>query len=409
MVTPVTGPISGSFYGGFVGLPKGWQYNVWRKYRQKMPIDRPLPYWKVSRQSYYAYSNLTSGNCYNWKQTAQDPGYTGTLGYYDVLADVDFENRHGLVTRSLNAAGESFRGAIGEQAEWMVNALQYNQSLEMVSKAMMKLRKFTKAVKRGNFDEAFRQFSPVHRTRAMAHYRSSGGRPTAFAQSGGGVDVGGSLSNVGAAWLTYSYGVKPLVQDVYNGIDIITRKPENRFWPKPGKGYDERILTESYTYTTNTFVKLRERMRVQAKCGGIVVITNPNVFALSSLGLTNPVAWAWELIPFSFVVDWFVNVGDVLSSMVPDLGFRVEKPWSSYKVITELDGICTFDGAATPPLDHQFAQVKRRIFALKRFDSLPPVKLVVKRNWLTSLPRALNASSLLAVQLKPGYKGPGRH
>jgi len=32
-------------------------------------------------------------------------------------------------------------------------------------------------------------------------------------------------------------------------------------------------------------------------------------------GLTNPLALAWEVIPYSFVCDWWINVGDVLASL----------------------------------------------------------------------------------------------
>lgn len=37
--------------------------------------------------------------------------------------------------------------------------------------------------------------------------------------------------------------------------------------------------------------------------------------SLSRLGLTNPALLAWELVPFSFVADWFVNIGDCLQSL----------------------------------------------------------------------------------------------
>lgn len=37
----------------------------------------------------------------------------------------------------------------------------------------------------------------------------------------------------------------------------------------------------------------------------------------SSLGLDNPALIAWELTPLSFVFDWFINVGDYLTGLLP--------------------------------------------------------------------------------------------
>lgn len=44
-------------------------------------------------------------------------------------------------------------------------------------------------------------------------------------------------------------------------------------------------------------------------------------------GLANPIEAAWELVPFSFIVDWFVNIGDTLSAWVPDYGLKALSSW----------------------------------------------------------------------------------
>lgn len=41
----------------------------------------------------------------------------------------------------------------------------------------------------------------------------------------------------------------------------------------------------------------------------------------AALGLTNPASVAWELVPFSFVVDWFAPVGDWLNALDATLGY----------------------------------------------------------------------------------------
>jgi hypothetical protein len=45
------------------------------------------------------------------------------------------------------------------------------------------------------------------------------------------------------------------------------------------------------------------------------------------LGLVNPASFIWEAIPFSFLVDWFANVGEFLSNLYPFPGAVVERPY----------------------------------------------------------------------------------
>jgi hypothetical protein len=51
-------------------------------------------------------------------------------------------------------------------------------------------------------------------------------------------------------------------------------------------------------------------------------VVNNHYASAQSVGLTNPLLIAWELIPLSFVADWFVNVSDKLESLDVWLGKR---------------------------------------------------------------------------------------
>lgn len=57
----------------------------------------------------------------------------------------------------------------------------------------------------------------------------------------------------------------------------------------------------------------------------------------SRLGFLNPIALAWELIPYSFVVDWFINVGESLQNLdaftgVKRVGIHRTTTTSSYAI-----------------------------------------------------------------------------
>jgi hypothetical protein len=48
---------------------------------------------------------------------------------------------------------------------------------------------------------------------------------------------------------------------------------------------------------------------------------------MSQLGMANPLSLAWELLPYSFVVDWFLPIGQFLSSLDYALGLEFRYGW----------------------------------------------------------------------------------
>jgi hypothetical protein len=58
-------------------------------------------------------------------------------------------------------------------------------------------------------------------------------------------------------------------------------------------------------------------------------ISNPNAFLAQRLGLTNLPSVLWELVPWSFVVDWWVNVGGFIASLDDLLGVTVSRGFNS--------------------------------------------------------------------------------
>lgn len=49
-------------------------------------------------------------------------------------------------------------------------------------------------------------------------------------------------------------------------------------------------------------------------------VANKNARLIERAGLSNPLSLAWELVPFSFVTDWFVPIGPVLDAMQAPAG-----------------------------------------------------------------------------------------
>lgn len=65
-----------------------------------------------------------------------------------------------------------------------------------------------------------------------------------------------------------------------------------------------------------------------------VYIDNPNLALANQLGFVNPATVAWELVPFSFLVDWFVPVGRFLSTWTDFAGYQFLEPTTTRYVTT---------------------------------------------------------------------------
>lgn len=128
-------------------------------------------------------------------------------------------------------------------------------------------------------------------------------------------------------WLAYQYGWRPLVSDIhgaYNKLTSDVQKPMYIF----SKHYER--AEKDLEYVSNGF-----RVRQKDKGGWIVKLcaklNNPELANLNSWGLTNPLSVAWEVVPFSFVIDWGIPVGNVLNALTATQGLDFVWGYDSYK------------------------------------------------------------------------------
>lgn len=129
------------------------------------------------------------------------------------------------------------------------------------------------------------------------------------------------------AWLELQYGWKPLLQDVYGSAKALAER-RGSDWYVRGEGTQVERVSVQKAYEPNSSLAYRSALTTvkgiyAAKCIIYALPENDLLHSFSSLGLTNPFEIAWELVPFSFVVDWFIPVGDFLSSIDALLGMQV--------------------------------------------------------------------------------------
>jgi hypothetical protein len=139
-------------------------------------------------------------------------------------------------------------------------------------------------------------------------------------------------------WLEYSYGWAPLIGDIYQasklisdgfnyGDDIVEfRKTlfDERVHDKNNIWWSSSVGKSKASDVSGTSL-YRKTLKVRYK------VTDPDFRVRDALGLTNPALVAWEVIPFSFVVDWFIPVGDFLRDLTLFQGLTFHSGYISTK------------------------------------------------------------------------------
>lgn len=142
--------------------------------------------------------------------------------------------------------------------------------------------------------------------------------------------LGASSRKVPQSWLEAQYAWKPLLGDVYGAMDALADSPRIDFLMTTKGQVSDRDEGQRIEYSD-----IANRKLAWERSSGAFVRLDylpSNIFldTLSRVGMTNPAEVIWEKVPFSFVVDWFLPVGDYLSSFDAAIGWTFKSGSISY-------------------------------------------------------------------------------
>jgi hypothetical protein len=116
-------------------------------------------------------------------------------------------------------------------------------------------------------------------------------------------------------------------------------------------------------------------------------ISNETLANASSIGILNPLQIAWELVPYSFVVDWFMPVGSFLETLTDTAGLTFVSGVRTDRVVSQFNSTYTPPNSGYPNWDGSFS-CSNRVRGVNR---------VPYSGWPAPLPYVKNPLSTIHV------------
>nr|UJQ85032.1 MAG: hypothetical protein 1 [Leviviridae sp.] len=168
------------------------------------------------------------------------------------------------------------------------------------------------------------------------------------------------------AWMEARYGWRPLIYDVNGALKALNGdaalSPRHTFRGGDAGGSSEQIAIDiaDSGYHYEGTLTLSTEWRVRA---GVIGEARMKSSFPKKLGLFNVATAAWDLVPYSFVADWFIDVSGTLSSINPNPIYKTLATWASVSLTKSMYGQLTVtarDGTQNPMNIHMEVLVRDR-------------------------------------------------
>lgn len=213
-----------------------------------------------------------------------------------------------------NLAIERWRNGIsgGQDAAWLTAIAEINSTWGMVGERLHQVGTGYRALRKGNFRKFLKTFEIEPRNR---HRHKRWNEPAAASR----------------LWLEYWFGWAPTVGDIQSGLEVLTSTDP---FPRTVRASSKTSFTKLTRTSSGENEYYKETIQdheysMRFKIQSDVVVSNPNVYLAQRLGLLNPVATLLEVIPFSWLVGWAVNVDQVIQSWSADFGLTHTNAFST--------------------------------------------------------------------------------
>lgn len=229
-------------------------------------------------------------------------------------------------------SADSFSGPLGSNSPLASKILERAKSHEwqapvfvaeaaktavMVFERARTLKNMAVSLRRGDFAYFLDSLQITHEERERRRKRS-----TRVFNENFGRDAHNTASS---AWLEFAYGWTPFMLDVKNALNTVMDMVELQGAKRIGRV----TARQSWSKTQSRTLTLEGSPNIECIQTQTVTESRRMVWRFETLpedlpgrfGLTNPLDIVWELVPFSFVADWFLPIGDYISALDAPIRF----------------------------------------------------------------------------------------
>lgn len=358
--------------------------NRFANYEQYIREGRPLPALPYHIRYTRWYDNVGLCDYYNtyyrrwyfsyvWKNAL---GIMGGITYDHNTAEAE-----GKALESLFSNADRYSSQIG------VTVAELPKTIDLIGHTAVRLAKSFGHLKRLNVVGAFRELGVQSNTKHFHELRRKARSTRSSVRS--------KADFASNAWLELQYGWKPLLSDIDSAAEDLAsaweKDPSDIIVRGSGrsKGSAKPNITIDGSFSANITT------RVGYNCYARVI--DSNLRTRSGLGLANLSEVAWELVPFSFVVDWLVPIGPFLSALNATEGLTFTSGSKTVKTSVSVSALVKSSVNYVPEhalaYDYTHKQFDRT--TISDFPSASEVLRVKNLNEVFSTSHTLSALALL--------------
>jgi len=148
-------------------------------------------------------------------------------------------------------------------------------------------------------------------------------------------ELAGELSpkEVADRYMEARYALRPLMYDavgVMRAIEVPREKTRRTFRGYAEASHSNSDVVQDVGVMTSLSCSMTRTLdySVSARAG---ILCDVEVDAMSAFGVDQLAETLWELVPFSFIVDWFTNIGDIIAAWTPNAGINQLASWVTVK------------------------------------------------------------------------------